>query len=135
MLKKIARTLFIIDEPIGRLTYFKYCMVIFACFFLFTYLGALVFPYLIYLLLFILLIVNFVLSTKRAWDIIGKKTPAIIAIILYFVCILFSKKLVILKVIKFIFGLVLLFAKGQITSKKQSVDDNTQENVENLEEG
>lgn len=134
MLKKIVQTLFIINEPIGRLTYFKYCMAIFACFLLFTYFGAFVPPYLIYLLLCILFTVKFVQSTRRAWDIIGKKTPAIIVIILYFVCILFCKKIVIFKSIKCIFGLILLFAKGQITGKKQSVDDNIQENVENSEE-
>ncbi len=135
MLKKIAQTLFVINEPIGRLTYFKYCMAIFACFLLFTYLGALVSPYLVYLFLLILFFITFVLCTKRAWDIIGKKVPAFIVIILYFVCIIFCKKILILQGIKCIFGLVLLFAKGQITGKKQSVEVNTQENVENSEEG
>lgn len=131
MLKKIAQNLFVLNEPIGRLTYFKYSMAIFVSFLLFTYLGALVSPYLIYLLLFILFVLSFVQSTKRAWDIIGEKFPAIIVIIFYFVCILFFKKIVIFKVIKCIFGLVLLFAKGKITSKEQSVDNNIPENIEN----
>lgn len=135
MLKKLVQTLFTINEPIGRLTYFKYCMAIFVSFLLFIYLSTLVFPYLVYFLLVILFIVNFVISTKRAWDIIGEKTPAIMVIILYVVCILFSKKILILKVIKCILGLVLLFTKGRITSKQPSVDNNTQENIENLKEG
>lgn len=135
MFKKIAQTLFTINEPIGRLTYFKYCLTIYLCFLLFIYLGALISPYLVYFFLLVLFFVTFVLCTKRAWDIIGKKYPAIVVIILYFICILFYKKIVIIQVIKCIFGLVLLFAKGQITGKKPNVDNGTPENVENIEEG
>jgi len=133
MLKKIAQTLFIINEPIGRLTYFKYCMAVCVVFLLLSYLSAGISLYLFYLFLSLLFIICYILGVKRAWDIIGKRTPAIILMLLYAVCILFAKKIVICKAIKCIFSLVLIFAKGQITGKKQRVDDTTQENVENVE--
>ena len=135
MLKKLVQTLFTINEPIGRLTYFKYEIAIFLSFFLFMFLSTLVCPYLVYFLLVICFIINFVICTKRAWDIIGEKTPAIFVTILFAICILFYKKILILRVIKYIFDLVLLFTKGRITSKKTSVDNNTQENIENSKEG
>lgn len=145
MLKKILTTLFTIREPIGRLDFFKYGLSLWI-------IGILVFYFYMYrqnilnlipsdsfqnilnviILFFIILwilfvfISSFILVTKRFWDIIDKKTPAIICAIIFIVIAKLSKIIVPLLVIKCLLSVALIFTKGRIINKniQQAVEEN-----------
>lgn len=145
MLKKILTTLFTIREPIGRLDFFKYGLSLWI-------IGILIFYFYMYrqnilnlisiasiqkilnliILIFVILwilfvfISSFILVTKRFWDIIEKKTPAIICAIIFMVIAKLSKIIVPLLVIKCLLSIALIFTKGRIINKniQQEVEEN-----------
>lgn len=135
MFKKLLNTLFVINEPIGRLTYFKLGVSIIIFALLGVYIGSsFVGDWFFVLWGILILTMCFVLYTKRAWDIFGNRAIGIVVATLFIACILLSKMFPYLKIVKFILALVLLFTKGQITGKKQ-IEENKKENIEVSEEG
>ncbi len=145
-LNELAKTLFVIDKPMNRWSYFKFNIifgvfvvlqlyVIFICskFFLpgSVYSKIISSTLLIFLTIFVL-VISVVLSSKRLWDIFGKKKLAIvlafvICLVIFPICRLFPK----LEYLKFIISMLLLFIKG----KKQESIQSEEKKEEISEEG
>jgi len=145
MLKGILTTLFTIREPLGRLDFFKYGLSLWiigiSVFYFYMYrsnilnlisidsiqkiLNLIILIFVILWILFVF-ISSFMLVTKRFWDIIGKRTPAIICAIIFMVIAKLGKIIVPLLVIKCLLSIALIFTKGRIINKniQQEVEEN-----------
>lgn len=144
--EEFAKTLFIIDKPMNRWSYFKFNIiwgvfvvlqlyVIFICskyFLTSSIYSKIISSTLLISLTIFVLVVSIVLSSKRLWDILGKKKLAIvfacvIVLVIFPICRLFYK----LKYLKFIISMLLLFIKG----KKQASIQHDENKEENSKEG
>lgn len=141
--EEFAKTLFIIDKPMSRLSYFKMNIIMVILVLLFSYsilLGTTVLPDVfevfsvtsLFVLFLSTLIITIVLMAKRLWDILGKKKPAIIcAFIICLIILPLSKVYSYFKIAQFLISLVLLFTKG----KKQESIQHEENKEENSKEG
>ncbi len=144
--EEFAKTLFIIDKPMSRWSYFQFSIILwlfvllqlflfFICqkFFLPGSVYSKIISYTILMFSTILeLVICIVLTSKRLWDIFGKKKLAIvfacvIVLVIFPICRLFYK----LKYLKFIISMLLLFIKG----KKQESIQHEENKEENSKEG
>lgn len=136
--EKFVKTLFIIDKPMSRWPYFQFNIilwlfvllqlyVIFICskYFLPGSVYSKIISYTLLIFSTILeLVICTVLTSKRLWDIFGKKKLAIvfacvIVLVIFPICRLFYK----LRYLKFIISLLLLFIKGKKENKIQTVEN------------
>lgn len=145
-LNEFAKTLFIIDKPMNRWSYFKFNIilgvfvvlqlyVIFICskyFLPSSIYSKIISSTLLISLTIFVLVVSIVLSSKRLWDILGKKKPAIIcALIIGLIIFPLSKLYSDFKIVQFLISLVLLFTRG----KKQESIQHEENKEENSKEG
>lgn len=136
--EKFAKTLFIIDKPMSRWPYFQFNIILWLFVILQLYLfficqkfflpGSVYSKIVSYTLLIfstiLELVICIVLTSKRLWDIFGKKKLAIvfacvIVLVIFPICRLFYK----LRYLKFIISLLLLFIKGKKENKIQTVEN------------
>ena len=139
--EKFAKTLFIIDKPMSRWPYFQFNIILWLFVLLQLYLfficqkfflpGSVYSKIISYTLLIfstiLELVICIVLTSKRLWDIFGKKKLAIvfacvIVLVIFPICRLFYK----LRYLKFIISLLLLFIKGKKENKIQTVENKEQ---------
>lgn len=131
--EEFAKTLFIIDKPMSRWSYFQFSIILwlfvllqlflfFICqkFFLPGSVYSKIISYTILMFSTILeLVICIVLTSKRLWDILGKKKPAIIcALIIGLIILPLSKVYSDFKIAQFLISLVLLFTRGK---KQESI--------------
>ena len=136
--EKFAKALFIIDKPMSRWPYFQFNIILWLFVLLQLYLfficqkfflpGSVYSKIISYTLLIfstiLELVICIVLTSKRLWDIFGKKKLAIvfacvIVLVIFPICRLFYK----LRYLKFIISLLLLFIKGKKENKIQTVEN------------
>lgn len=139
-IERLAKILFIIDQPMSRLPYFKINIIGVGFGLLFLYvilLGSSALPdtefsklmtFSSLALVFILaMVISVVLTSKRLWDILGKKVPAIIcSCILIVVVGVLGKMFNIIALFRSIAIVSLFLIKGKDRNKMQ-VSENKEE--------